>query len=57
MHGITFLKTDIFRDQEYSLKFVPFIMYGVLALWPTDENQLYVIGQTWQGKVFSTLFA
>ena len=46
-----------FKDEEYSLKFVHFIKYGILALWPTDENQLYVTGQIWQGKVFSIILA
>jgi hypothetical protein len=30
-------------------------MYGVLAIKPADENQLYVNGQTYLGKVFSSL--
>jgi hypothetical protein len=34
-----------------------FFKICTFLLWPTEENQLYVIRRTWQGKVFSTILA
>jgi hypothetical protein len=57
MHIITSQKTDIFKDKEYTYSFNMYlsIVYGVLALKPADENQLYVNDKNYLGKVFSSL--